>query len=65
MPILEAMIPPYTIAHYRITFKIGIHTMLPRCMERNPLPRLRDLDDARLELEQPAAVETAAAPGFV
>jgi serine/threonine-protein kinase len=40
----------------------NIRTMLQRCLERDPRRRLRDIGDARLELEQPAARPIAAAP---
>ncbi|SPF45128.1 Serine/threonine protein kinase [Candidatus Sulfopaludibacter sp. SbA4] len=33
----------------------NLRTMLRRCLERDPKRRLRDIGDARLELEQPAA----------
>jgi serine/threonine protein kinase len=40
----------------------NIHTLLRRCLERDPRRRLRDIGDARLELEQPAAEPHAVAP---
>ena len=33
----------------------NVRTMLRRCLERDPKKRLRDIGDARLELEQPVA----------
>jgi len=38
----------------------NIRTMLRRCLERDPRRRLRDIGDARLELEQPAGEQPAA-----
>jgi Tol biopolymer transport system component len=39
----------------------NIRTMLRRCLDRDPKRRLRDIGDARIELEQPATEETAPA----
>jgi serine/threonine-protein kinase len=37
----------------------NIGTVLRRCLERDPKRRLRDIGDARIELEQPATEQTA------
>ena len=41
------LLPPTTPAH--------IHTLLRRCLEKDPRKRLRDIGDARMQLDEPAA----------
>ena len=40
----------------------NIRTLLQRCLERDPRQRLRDIGDARLELEQPVVQPVAVPP---
>ena len=48
------LLPPAVPSHIR--------RLLQRCLERDPRRRLRDIGDARLELDQPAAVDAALRP---
>src|SRR5499427_1446863 len=41
----------------------NVRTMLRRCLERDPKRRLRDIGDARLELEQPSVEQPAVSLG--
>jgi serine/threonine-protein kinase len=40
----------------------SVQRLLRRCLQKDPRKRLRDIGDARLELEEPPATEPAAAP---